>query len=185
MEARRIGSRSGFYQAPLKEEVRDGIKNGERPYITRFKDLERRDLDAKALFNRETWKRIWDREPFGLINTMYGALCGYGVRPLKAFVVLISMSLLFAVFYSCPWFEAPHSLQAFEGLPFGVYWGGPLDYLGYFLRTEIYSIGALARLNPEPKPTPGLFQALVIIAGILGPVQIALFLLAVRRKVMR
>lgn len=49
----------------------------------------------------------------------------------------------------------------------------------------MYSLGALARLNPEPKPTLGSFQAVVIVAGILGPLQIALFLLAVRRKVMR
>jgi len=49
-----------------------------------------------------------------------------------------------------------------------------------------YSLSALARLTPaEPKLSPGLFQTLVTIEGILGPLQIALFLLAVRRKVMR
>jgi len=47
-------------------------------------------------------------------------------------------------------------------------------------------LGAVARLNPEPRPTePGLFQSLVIVEGLLGPLQIALLALAVRRKVMR
>ena len=127
---------------------------------------------------KEGWSRL------GLIATLYWALSGYGVRPLRAFMVLLILSLVFALLFSWPYIGAPSSLQALEGLTYG-YWGGPLDYLGYFLRTEMYSLGALARLNPEPKPTPGLFQTLVIVAGILGPLQIALFLLAVRRKVMR
>ena len=50
----------------------------------------------------------------------------------------------------------------------------------------VYSLLALARLNPEPKPeAPGLFQFLVGLEGILGPLQIALLALAIRRKVMR
>ena len=41
-------------------------------------------------------------------------------------------------------------------------------------------------LSPEPKPEePGLFQFLVGLEGILGPLQIALLALAIRRKVMR
>ena len=50
----------------------------------------------------------------------------------------------------------------------------------------VYSLGAVARLNPEPRPTePGLFQSLVLVEGLLAPLQIALLALAVRRKVMR
>ena len=184
MDARRLGSWSVLYQAFLKEEVRQSIEKGERRDITRFRDLRFRDLDTKALFNRETWQRIRNRERFGFINGLYWALSGYGVRPLRAFMWLIILSLVFALLYSWPYIEAPYSLQALEGFTAG-YWGGPLDYLGYFLRTEMYSLGALARLNPEPKPEPGLFQTLVIVAGILGPLQVGLFLLAIRRKVMR
>jgi hypothetical protein len=55
-----------------------------------------------------------------------------------------------------------------------------------FEQALVYSLGAVARLNPEPRPTePGLFQFLVIVEGLLGPLQIALLALAVRRKVMR
>lgn len=50
----------------------------------------------------------------------------------------------------------------------------------------MYSLLALARLNPEPRPQePGMFQFLVGLEGLLGPLQIALLALAVRRKVMR
>jgi hypothetical protein len=50
----------------------------------------------------------------------------------------------------------------------------------------VYSLAAIARLNPEPKPSaPGVFQFLVTAEGILGPLQIALLALAVRRKFMR
>jgi hypothetical protein len=55
-----------------------------------------------------------------------------------------------------------------------------------FEQALVYSLGAVARLNPEPRPTePGLFQFLVIVEGLLGPLQIALLALAVRCKVMR
>jgi len=124
-------------------------------------------------------KESWWRQ-LGPIGTLYWALSGYGVRPLRAFVVLIIMSLVFALLYSLPDIGADYSLQAFAGPDSGL-----LGYFWYFLRTEMYSLGALARLNPEPKPTPGLFQTLVLTAGILGPLQIALLALAIRRRVMR
>jgi sorbitol-specific phosphotransferase system component IIC len=55
-----------------------------------------------------------------------------------------------------------------------------------FEQALVYSLGAVARLNPEPRPTePGVFQFLVIVEGLLGPLQIALLALAVRRKVMQ
>jgi hypothetical protein len=54
-----------------------------------------------------------------------------------------------------------------------------------FEEAIFYSLGAMARLNPEPKPDPGWFQFLVTVEGLLGPLQIALLLLAIRRKVMR
>jgi uncharacterized protein YjbI with pentapeptide repeats len=100
----------------------------------------------------------------GLIGTMYWALSGYGVRATRAFVVLVGICAAFAALY--------------------MVFGPPkLEDLGQAL---VYSLGAVARLNPEPRPTePGLFQFLVIVEGLLGPLQIALLALAIRRKVMR
>jgi len=58
--------------------------------------------------------------------------------------------------------------------------------IGYLWQAAVYSLLAMARLNPEPSPDgPGLFQFLVGLEGILGPLQIALLALAVRRQVMR
>jgi hypothetical protein len=55
-----------------------------------------------------------------------------------------------------------------------------------FEQALVYSLGAVARLNPKPRPTePGLFQFLVIVEGLLGPLQIALLALAVPRRIMR
>ena len=113
----------------------------------------------------------------GLIGTLYGALSGYGDRYLHAFVVLFGLWLTFAALY----------FLLADSAPFWVFlasdvWQG-IDFARQAL---IYSLAALVRLNPEPKPVElGWFQTLVTIEGILGPLQIALFLLAVRRKVMR
>jgi uncharacterized protein YjbI with pentapeptide repeats len=116
--------------------------------------------------------RIFRREPlrhrmpsrFGLVPTIYWALSGYGVRAGRAFSVLVGMLLVFALMYT---FLGPHKLQSIQS-------------------AVVYSLLALVRLNPEPRPEePGVFQFLVGLEGILGPLQIALLALAVRRKVMR
>jgi uncharacterized protein YjbI with pentapeptide repeats len=109
---------------------------------------------------------------FGLIDALYGALSGYGERPRRAFLVLAGMGTLFAIFY--------------------VLVAGSIEHVG---QAFLYSLAAMVRLTGVPamapltKPLqpsePGLFQFLVTAEGILGPLQIALLALAVRRKVMR
>jgi hypothetical protein len=120
---------------------------------------------------KEGWRSL------GFIATLYWALSGYGERPRRAFWVLVAIWLTFAALY----------LLLADTAPFWVFsasdvWQG-IDYTRQAL---VYSLAALARLNPEPKPEElGWFQTLVTVEGILGPLQIALFLLAVRRRVMR
>ena len=100
----------------------------------------------------------------GAIGTLYWALSGYGVSATRAFLVLVGICAAFAALYM-------------------VFGPAKLEDLGQAL---VYSLGAVARLNPEPRPIdPGLFQFLVIVEGLLGPLQIALLALAIRRKVMR
>ena len=107
---------------------------------------------------KEGWRNL------GAIGTLYWALSGYGVRATRAFLVLVGICAAFAALY--------------------IVFGPPK--LGDLGQALVYSLGAVARLNPEPRPTePGLFQFLVIVEGLLGPLQIALLALAVRRKVMR
>jgi hypothetical protein len=109
---------------------------------------------------------------FGLIDALYGALSGYGERPRRAFLVLVGMGTLFAILY--------------------VMVAGSMEHVG---QAFLYSLAAMVRLTGVPamapltkllQPSePGLFQLLVTAEGILGPLQIALLALAVRRKVMR
>jgi hypothetical protein len=106
----------------------------------------------------EGWRSL------GAIGTLYWALSGYGGRATRAFLVLIGICAAFAALYKVL---------------------GP-PKLGDLGQALVYSLGAVARLNPELRPTePGLFQSLVLVEGLLAPLQIALLALAVRRKVMR
>jgi hypothetical protein len=123
--------------------------------------------------------RILRREPlrhtmpsrFGLVPTFYWALSGYGVRAARAFWILVAMWAAFTTLYVL--------VDPSEFNDFG-------QGIGYRWQAAVYSLLALARLNPEPRPDePGVFQFLVGLEGILGPLQLALLALAIRRKVMR
>jgi hypothetical protein len=111
----------------------------------------------------------------GLIGTLYWALSGYGVRARRALGVLLTIAVVFAVLYML---LGPNALQVSSA-------SNPVQVMKHAGQAVVYSLSTMARLNPEPKPNPGLFQFLVTIEGILGPLQIALLALAVRRKVMR
>ena len=132
-------------------------------------------LNLRGLLKKETWHDIG--EHFGLITNLYWALSGYGVRAARAFWILFAIWLVFAAVY----------FLLVESSPFWVFsassiWQG----LDYARQAAAYSLSALVRLNPRPQ-SAGLswFQTLVTIEGILGPLQIALLVLAVRRQVMR
>ncbi len=118
-------------------------------------------------------KKGW--EPLGLVGRLYGWMSGYGERPGLAFLVLAVIWAIFSILYAL---FGPYTLTVLGS-------SGPLDFVYQAWEAAVYSLGALARLNPEPKPQPGWFQLMVTVEGLLGPLQIALFLLAVRRKVMR
>jgi hypothetical protein len=134
---------------------------------------------SMELLRKEGWSRL------GLIGTLYWALSGYGERPRRAFCVLVGMWILFAILYM----EAGHkSLQVdLLQVPVQALSGADIRQgIEHAWKALVYSLAAIARLNPEPKPSaPGVFQFLVTAEGILGPLQIALLALAVRRKFMR
>jgi len=107
----------------------------------------------------------------GLIGILYWALSGYGVRAARAWWVLVAMWAAFTVLYVL--------VEPSEFKEFG-------QGIRYLWQAAVYSLLALVRLNPEPRPEEsGVFQFLVGLEGILGPLQIALLALAIRRKVMR
>ncbi len=114
---------------------------------------------------------------FGFIRTLYGLLSGYGERPGQAFGVLVAIWLIFAALYFLLVEASPFWVSSASDV-----WQG----IDYARQAMVYSLSALVRLNPRPQSDElDWFQTLVIIEGILGPLQIALFALAVRRKVMR
>jgi uncharacterized protein YjbI with pentapeptide repeats len=175
MDALRLGSWTVLYEALLKEKVRQDIKEKEQR-DTRFKDLKPDALDVRALLRKDTRQRIRGRRRFGLINSLYWALSGYGVRPGRALGALLTIAGVFAVLYMI---EGHHSLQVLSIMGF---W----QILADAWQAVMYSLGVMSRLRPEPIPKGiGFFQILVTIEGILGPLQIALLVLAIRRKVMR
>jgi uncharacterized protein YjbI with pentapeptide repeats len=115
------------------------------------------------------WRRL------GLIRIMYWVLSGYGVRPGHAFGVLVVIWVVFAALYILVPSSEFYILSPSNS-------GQVISDVG---QAMVYSLGTMARLNPEPKPDPGWFQLTVTFEGLLGPLQIGLLLLAIRRKVMR
>jgi hypothetical protein len=146
---------------------------------------------AMELLRRESrWRRLGLR---GTLYWVYWALSGYGERPLRAFLFLFGLWALFAFLYMV---AGPAELKVFSislqhiqtflsGLRAPSL--SDIKHFGADIRPAlVYSLGALARLRPEPLPEgPSGFQFLVTAEGILGPLQIALLALALRRKFMR
>ena len=136
------GGPEGKIEAEVKALAERGV---ESPYTLLSQACRR--LSANAEENREYplanefyyWsmnslrKEGW--RSLGAIGTFYWALSGYGVRATRAFLVLVGICAAFAALY--------------------MVFGPPkLEDLGQAL---VYSLGAVARLNPEPRPTePGL-----------------------------
>jgi uncharacterized protein YjbI with pentapeptide repeats len=176
LDAWRIGSWSVVYEALLKEEARRDIEEREQRVIG-FRDLwSPSNLNIRALFEKDTWSRNRDRGRVGVVNILYWVLSGYGVRAARALIVLLTLAGVFALLYMI---VGHPSLRVVPITRIG-------QVLADVVRAVMYSLGVMARLRPEPVPAHmGLFQILVTIEGILGPLQIALLALAVRRKVMR
>jgi uncharacterized protein YjbI with pentapeptide repeats len=109
------------------------------------------------------WKLIW----------WYWALSGYGERQIRAAGWLIAILVGFAALYM--WL----------GLV-GVQETSLIGVSGAAWESIVYSLGVMTRLaNDIPESASVLAKSLVIIEGVLGPLQIGLFLLALRRKFMR
>ena len=155
------------------EENRDYATANEFHYWSM--ELLRKEAMALVLASEKGLREAFLREAlrrFGLIDALYWLLSGYGERPRRAFLVLVGMGTLFAILY--------------------VIVAGSIEHVG---EAFLYSLAAMVRLTGVPamapltkllQPSePGLFQILVTAEGILGPLQIALLALAVRRQVMR
>jgi Pentapeptide repeats (9 copies) len=123
---------------------------------------------------------IWD------VHWWYWALSGYGERAGRALAVLLTIWVVFAGLYTLPrvgfqrWEVRPTSeKEAVEAQPDSR--GTPLR----FRRALTYSLEVMSFQKPLPAPASPAAHILVVLEAILGPLQGALFALAVRRKVSR
>jgi hypothetical protein len=117
------------------------------------------------------WKLEW----------WYWAASGYGRRPLQALIVLLGIWLLFASLYICVGFARPSPGRSDEGNLAATRpdeTGAPLKPS----RSLLYSLGVMTLQKPDPPPVTTMAQSLVMMETILGPLQAALFVLAVRRR---
>jgi hypothetical protein len=126
----------------------------------------------------------------------YWALSGYGERVLRAFVALLMIWLLFAVFYwsgNATWWQPKQANKgvaesnAGEKQPSAVVerQGTAVAQPLALPDALIYSFGVMALQKPEPLPANKRAKSLVLLETILGPLQAALLALAIRRKFMR
>jgi len=100
---------------------------------------------------------------FWRLDWWFWAASGYGERSIQALLILIGIWLVFAVLYMRVGFS-----EAVK----------PLD-------TFFYSLNVILLQKPDPKPVTAWAKALVVLETTMGPLQAALFALAVRRKFMR
>jgi hypothetical protein len=123
-------------------------------------DAERRRIGGGAF---APWSLTW----------WYWALSGYGERPVRSLVWLAGILIGFAALYVLLGFVAVQGLSLSGALQ--TTW-----------QAVVYSLGVMTRQNPTLAAfEPVLLRSLVFLEGILGPLQIGLFALALRRKFMR
>lgn len=118
------------------------------------------------------------------LHWFYWILSGYGERVFRGFVALAGIWLVFAWLYTCVGFVrwVPPATIGLEVV------GPRYDEVGEplrFTRALSYSLGVMSLQKPEPRPLTNWAHTLVTVETILGPVQAALLLLAIRRKFMR
>ena len=114
---------------------------------------------------------------------LYWAASGYGERIFRAFSVLIGIWLLFAWLYTQVGFTKENTKLMSESAAIT-----EIDEVGKpmrFTRALIYSLGVMTLQKPEPRPLTTAAQTLVTLETVLGPLQVALLALAIRRKFMR
>jgi uncharacterized protein YjbI with pentapeptide repeats len=123
---------------------------------------------------------IWD------VHWWYWALSGYGERAGRALAVLVGIWVVFAVLYVLPgvgfqrWEVKPASEKEAAAVAADKR-GQPLK----FARALTYSLEVMSFQKPSPPAVSPAARVLVAVETIFGPLQAALFALAVRRKVSR
>lgn len=118
-----------------------------------------------------------------VLHNLYRYLSGYGEEIGRAFLIVLGICLLFAYFYIHVGFVRLAPAPTPET---GTYMN---DEVGTPLRTIkeacLYSLAVMTLQRPEPRPLTTAAKFAVLAETIFGPIQAALFALAVRRRFMR
>ncbi len=115
---------------------------------------------------------------------LYRLASGYGERVSRAFLLLVLIWVLFAWAYTWTEFMQP-DLKFAQGTDEARLLQDEKYPLQDTKRALIYSLAVMSLQKPEPHPLTNTGHTLVMLETILGPVQTALLLLAIRRKFMR
>jgi hypothetical protein len=145
----------------------------------RYEEASRFRYWAMDLARRDKWKgwTFWETD---WLHIFYWAVSGYGERILRAFGWLLGVLIIFALLYTQVGFTQPANANA-ASTTSEDNTGRPLA----LPRAITYSLGVMSLQRPEPRPVTNWAHALVTLEMILGPVQAALLVLAIRRKFMR
>ena len=139
--------------------------------------------------------QLWRQyEPHDRITSflgwLYWAGSGYGERILRACVVLVCIWLLFAILYAggTQYTRVGFGSETQTSSPAGDTANpapapppAPLSPM----KSLIYSLNTMTLQKPEPKPITASAKGFILLETIVGPIQTALLLLAIRRKFMR
>lgn len=134
-------------------------------------------------------KNRWRKIDLLRLSWWYWLLSGYGERVQRAFCALVSIWLLFGLFYwlgNPTWWEPKPNDKVIvasndKERPLAPVISNPLTLPD----SLIYSASVMALQKPQPLPANKKAKILVLLETILGPVQGALLVLAIRRKFIR
>lgn len=159
-----------------------------RRLATSAEDNQRYDLaslfrhESMNLRRKEKWSgfKFWKTD---WLYLLYWSSSGYGERVLRALTWLLGIWLLFGALYTqlgfAPLWTPVNQTNLAIAQP--RYESEPLRLPRAFL----YSLEVMALQKPEPRPMTLAARCVVMLETILGPVQAALLLLAIRRKFLR
>jgi uncharacterized protein YjbI with pentapeptide repeats len=118
----------------------------------------------------------------------YWLLSGYGERVSRAFAWLVVIWVLFAFIYwsgDATWWQTKQTGRIAAESNAGENQASVTSMSLTFPEALIYSIGVSALQKPEPLPANKRAKAFVLLETLLGPLQVAFLILAIRRKFIR
>jgi uncharacterized protein YjbI with pentapeptide repeats len=137
---------------------------------------------SMELKRKEGWG-AQSRLSVSILHSLYRHLSGYGEDIGRAFGVLIGIWLIFAFLYTQVGFVRPPSLSPEAEI--GVYVADEVGNPLKLVKALSYSLAVMILQRPDPRPVTAAASFAVLAESILGPIQAALFALAVRRRFMR